>query len=568
MNQSAISTLLSNSAFSTLAHVIDVNRDPPASWPGERIASTSKRVGGLGPERRKRILALSLARAQGPRTPSTTRPRRVAVSMDGAEEEDLRRLAVCRLAPSPAKVGDKVAIFTSSSEGPPEPGAWGAVTSIVAGARGRYAVVRCKRTIRGAYPLSYAESDVLVPLSCAFDLRKAECRREYVLHSLNRSLGLPALLSPKLGDIDAPEICLNVAKHLVGYCQSLMIFSGYRAKTFESVFCRHFSRRKAYWYNVGKLPSSRIDAAVMFPAPGAVVFAGGVDDHPSVGTPLKTVASYDALTAEWVNLPEMGIRRHGCCGAALGGRLFVFGGCYAELPFNPAMAEGDVDVPFYECLDLSRAQEEGGEAAAAWEPGSKVSVDFDMSDRLFAACGVVKGRIVLAGGEIPRAYTSVRNRYTFDYHMHTVYEVVFACEAFDPETRVFEPIPGMEFARVGAAHCVWKGRLLVAGGQDEHGMTLGSSEVYDGESWIRLPDLNQARFHASLCVWNGVPTIIGGSFKDNGGAMFTPGKTPGVHFTDKVEQFSEEENRWVLCKNLRMPVAFHACVATALNRTD
>ena len=86
------------------------------------------------------------------------------------------------------------------------------------------------------------------------------------LHSLNRSLGLPALLSPKLGDIDAPEICLNVAKHLVGYCQSLMIFSGYRAKTFESVFCRHFSRRKAYWYNVGKLPSSRIDAAVMFPS--------------------------------------------------------------------------------------------------------------------------------------------------------------------------------------------------------------------------------------------------------------------------------------------------------------
>ena len=88
------------------------------------------------------------------------------------------------------------------------------------------------------------------------------------------------------------------------------------------------------------------------------------------------------------------------------------------------------------------------------------------------------------------------------------------------------------------------------------------------QSNVLALDLDRAEFERLLmhAVVSHGPG--GGSFKDNGGAMFTPGKTPGVHFTDKVEQFSEEENRWVLCKNLRMPVAFHACVASALNRTD
>lgn len=63
VNQSAISTLLSNSAFSTLAHVIDVNRDPPASWPGERIASTSKRV-GVWAQREGRESSRSRSRAR------------------------------------------------------------------------------------------------------------------------------------------------------------------------------------------------------------------------------------------------------------------------------------------------------------------------------------------------------------------------------------------------------------------------------------------------------------------------------------------------------------------------
>ena len=497
------------------------------------------------------------------------------------DEEHLRRLAVTRLTPSRVGVGDRVILLTAAS-GPSGSGRvdeddvdvdrkFGTVEQVFC--NGRLAAVRCRTTARKVYPISYTESTVVVPLSCCFDLDSRACREEFLCHCLERYHGLKRVLCSKLGDRD--EIFLEISRHLVDHSQSLVVFSGYRQKTFDNVFCRHFSARRNYWLQSSKMPRSRIDAAVMLPSAGVVVFAGGVDDHPSVGSPLKTVVSYDTLTGEWSKLPSLNIRRHGCCGAACSGKLFVFGGAYAEAASaRSARSEDGEDerdaLPFFEHLDLASATERAppqSSAGGCWTPGTREHRGMETTDRLFASCGVVGGKIILAGGEIPRASSSVRNRYTFEYRVHTVFEVVRDCEIFDPATMEFVPAPSMGDARVGAAFCVWGGKLVVAGGQDEHKQSLRTVEAFDGEKWTRLPDLNQSRFHASMAVWNGVLTIVGGSYEENQHS-FSPGKLPQVLFTDKVEQFSEEQNKWVVCHNLRMPLAFHACVAASLSMAD
>ncbi|UPR02258.1 hypothetical protein HOP50_09g55840 [Chloropicon primus] len=477
------------------------------------------------------------------------------------DEEALRRWALCRLSPSRVGVGDKVVVLTGGSGGNEVDRKWGHVKEVV---KKRLAVVQCKTTNHKAYPLSYTEFDCVVPLSCCFSLAHGDSREEFIFHCIERHYRLKEQLGEGLGDND--EIFLNVARHLVGYCQSLLVFSGYRQKTFANVFCRHFSTTRAYWLQASKLPSPRIDSAVMYPLPGSVVFAGGVDDHPSVGSPLKTAVSYDSLTGEWIKLPSMNIRRHGCCGVAHRGRLYVFGGAHAEVASTRTITEEvENGLPFYEYLDVCGASDQGaGAAGPGWVQGAREHLDIDTMDRIFASCGVVGGKIVLAGGEIPRASSSVRNRYTFEYRLHTVFEVVRECESFDPETEEWGVIPSMADARVGAAYCTWNGRLVVAGGQNEHKQTLSTVEVFDGEKWTRMPDLNQGRFHASMTVWNGVLTVIGGSFEENQD-VFSPGKVPTVVFTDKVEQFSTKENKWVICHKLRMPVSYHACVAASLN---
>ena len=296
----------------------------------------------------------------------------------------------------------------------------------------------------------------------------------------------------------------------------------------------------------------------MSPHPGLIVCAGGIDDHPSVGTPLETVVSFDTLTDEWTKLPSMNIRRHGCCGAFCDGRLYVFGGAYAEVASSTTILEAAQNgLPFFEHLDM-RSKE------AKWVPGSRKHLSMESTDRLFASCGkIANGKIVLAGGEVPRANSSVRQRYSFEYRLDTVFEAVNTCLAYDPVKNCFDPVAAMNDARIGAAYCVYEGCLVVAGGQNQRGETLKSVEKYDGSTdrWEQLADLNQARFHASMTVWNGRLTIVGGSYEENQYA-FNSGK---VSFTDKVEQYDFEKNSWTVCKNLRMPVAFHACFAASIN---
>jgi len=442
-------------------------------------------------------------------------------------------------------------------------------------------VVSCKVRDNKTMPPSSLEKLVVVPMSCAFDLDEDAAREEYVLHRITRSLKLKHMLRSKLGDKD--EVYLHIAKHLVPFCQNLMVFSGASLqRPFNSVLCRHFGPAQ-YWLEVSSLPSTRVAAASVSHALGGLLLCGGADNV--IGsTFLNTVAAYDALTNAWSSFPPMNIRRHGCCGARVGGTVYVFGGAYAEAA-HAAAARGnctgvpdeerrggsnndrdrDPWLPFYEHLDLRTAHKGGKWQAEPHGAGCQEAAigGPPFKDRVFAACGVLPGLgVVLAGGKVAIASSSVRNRYSFEYRIHTVFEVVRSCECFCPDTRTWSPLPSMKEARVGAAFAVWQCRyLVVAGGQNEHKHHLSTVEIFDGVRWDSLPELNVGRLHAAMVVWNGVLTVIGGTDVSVGGF----GKSSEAQCTSTVEKYVPAAQKWCLCPNLELPNALHTGVAAGLN---
>ena len=73
----------------------------------------------------------------------------------------------------------------------------------------------------------------------------------------------------------------------------------------------------------------RMDCAVVGVGRGRFVVAGGCGDHPSRCNAFYSSAwLYDALTHSVERLPDMPCARHGCGGAHVDGRVYVFGGEY------------------------------------------------------------------------------------------------------------------------------------------------------------------------------------------------------------------------------------------------
>lgn len=73
----------------------------------------------------------------------------------------------------------------------------------------------------------------------------------------------------------------------------------------------------------------RIDCAVVGVGGGRFVVAGGCGDHPSrCASFYRSAWLYDAITHSVERLPDMPCERHGCGGAHIDGRVYVFGGEY------------------------------------------------------------------------------------------------------------------------------------------------------------------------------------------------------------------------------------------------
>ena len=505
----------------------------------------------------------------------------------------------------------------------------------------RAALVEYIANRSNTYPPSTTyRGPIWVPKASCFDLRDAACRREYIAQRIARGLDLRRAL--RLGD----EIVVEIGKHLIPHRQTLVVLSGYRDRVYPTVFARSCAGSgRGYWLQPSKLPGPRIDFALMSADPSSLILAGGMDDHPSNGRALRSCLRFDALTRAWGPLPDLRFRRHGCCGCVVGSVAYVFGGCYASseddegLPglladagngnggngtaHAGAAVEGAADgdgggdavvgrVPFLERLELT-------DPRASWEPLWPVRPDtgrrdarMACSDRVFASCGLLRiggrggegkeegeekgegkgegkgggGRVmvVITGGEVPTATSSVRNRWNFQFTMRTVFEVTSTVELLCPRTLRWVRGPPMKEARKGAASCVVGGRLfVVGGGQNEHGQALRSVECFDGRRWRDLPPLNAARFHGAMVALNGVLTVVGGSDGRNfhsdveqltlpeGGDFWGVGESGGeggggVGGTggEDGDVDGEGELRWIVRASLRMPIAFHACQAAAI----
>lgn len=196
---------------------------------------------------------------------------------------------------------------------------------------------------------------------------------------------------------------------------------------------------------------ARIPVAVRRPAVavlGDLVYAIGGErtDSFSVGPASGAANAYDPVLQTWTALPPMPTRRLAHNLVASGGRLYAIGG-----------ATTPVDLP----LDtVSNVVEEFDPATQSWRTRAPMP-----TARALAAAVELDGRIVVAGGDAVRGYTS--------------FDPVTAVESYDPATDTWTALPPLPRARARVHAFVFQGRLYVGGDEVHLTGTTDELDVYD-----------------------------------------------------------------------------------------
>ena len=248
----------------------------------------------------------------------------------------------------------------------------------------------------------------------------------------------------------------------------------------------------------------RIDCASIRIDGGArLMFAGGVDNHPMRGQCLRTATVYDALSNSWADLPSMACERHGCSGAEINGTVYVVGGGYAS--------KDRIGSEFFEAFDL---------ATQEWR---QLPLPDPALDRVFAAVGVVGGKLILAGGEGSTQDTRGSNVRVDAFVPANKRSSSAGIEAAEPKAEAeaeaeaqteanaqegvgvnaaisqreghWEQCAPLRSKRSACGFCEWRGMLVVAGGRGGAGEPLESVEIFDGERrphYLRPTDIARA----------------------------------------------------------------------------
>lgn len=177
---------------------------------------------------------------------------------------------------------------------------------------------------------------------------------------------------------------------------------------------------------------------------------GGQDSENDSGVHLREAEHFDAVASRWTTLPRMSQMRAGAAIAAVGGSLYVCGGC--------RQAQYHASVERYSPV------------SGVWEtlgPMSKARAD--------AAVATISGRLFVCGGE--------DGSDQFDL-----------VECYFPDRGAWEVLPPMSRPRSGASAAALAQRLYVFGGLDGEGLTH-TAECYSHEacSWEMLPAMRWRR---------------------------------------------------------------------------
>ncbi len=87
-----------------------------------------------------------------------------------------------------------------------------------------------------------------------------------------------------------------------------------------------------------------------------------------------------------------------------------------------------------------------------------------------------------------------------------------SAEMYDPERDSWRNVAPMSTKRAWQSAATWKGKVVVAGGQDAHCKTLNSAEQYDPETnqWTPFRSLLLARWGHALVNADNTLLAIGG----------------------------------------------------------
>ncbi|MHB1318960.1 MAG: Kelch repeat-containing protein [Anaerolineae bacterium] len=199
----------------------------------------------------------------------------------------------------------------------------------------------------------------------------------------------------------------------------------------------------ARWRPLPPLPEGAIAATA--------VYAGGrlivIDDAQA---PDGTVLIYEPATGTWTHGPDKPTAVVRTCAGLIGGKISVPGGSHDNVP-----------SAVLEVLDT---------ATWSWSAVTTDPVPVAIQSH---ACGVIDGRLYLAGG-----VTDVPGQFATS----------FAFDPAWPEGDRWYSIASPDTARHSLGGAVVNGRLYVAGGVAPGGALLGSAEVYEtsSDTWTTL----------------------------------------------------------------------------------
>ncbi|CAE8625935.1 unnamed protein product [Polarella glacialis] len=218
-----------------------------------------------------------------------------------------------------------------------------------------------------------------------------------------------------------------------------------------------------------------------------VYVCGGQADRQTLATVVRFVESREV----WEALPPMPTARSFCCCAAVGGKIYVFGG---EKDQRAAFAAA-------ECFDPVTGE---------WERLPPMP-----TPRAGCAAAVATGKMFVCGGLV------------------MAHQIVDAVESFCPESRRWRRLPPMPTARCGCTAAGVGGRIFVMGGQLADGVVLDKVECLDLESqvWLSLSPMPSARSGLSAVLADGLVHLIGG--------LGSTGHTIPV-----VDRFDPARNEW------------------------